>query len=231
MQSKIRRRVVRGCVAVTGLGVAFVALVGFAHTEAGRPLLRYLPGMGGSCPHAELAQMSAVDRDRARARTLAPFAGADSTDSRDALGFVLGTSDRATVVAWARDHGVTCEASGSTLRCDGVPAVALDAHGGESAVAFGFDAADRLVAVDRSARLPDADAASRWVTDRTEQLSSRLGAPSSTRGSAGASHIGRAALSQVSAEFRRVELRAQVSVTNLGRGRFAARESYQALGT
>ena len=201
MQSKIRRRVVRGCVAVTGLGVAFVALVGFAHTEAGRPLLRYLPGMGGSCPHAELAQMSAVDRDRA------------------------------TVVAWARDHGVTCEASGSTLRCDGVPAAALDAHGGESAVAFGFDAADRLVAVDRSARLPDADAASRWVTDRTEQLSSRLGAPSSTRGSAGASHIGRAALSQVSAEFRRVELRAQVSVTNLGRGRFAARESYQALGT
>ena len=66
MQSKIRRRVVRGCVAVTGLGVAFVALVGYAHTEAGRPLLRYLPGMGGSCPHAELAQMSAVDRDRAR---------------------------------------------------------------------------------------------------------------------------------------------------------------------
>lgn len=230
MNAKIRRRVVRGGAVVAGLGIAFVAIVGFAHTEQGRPLLRYLPGMGGSCPHAELAQMSAAERDRVRAQTLASFAGEASTDSREALGFELGASDRASVDAWARSHGLACATSGSTLRCDAVPATALGTDGGESAVAFGFDADDRLIAVDRSGRLPDAASASQWVASRTKTLAARLGTPSASRGLADPDAVARGTLSQVSAEFRRVELRARVSVTNLGRGRFAARESYQALG-
>ncbi|MBX7078759.1 MAG: hypothetical protein K1X88_06180 [Nannocystaceae bacterium] len=215
---------------VLALGsAAFVAVVGFAHTPAGRPLLRYLPGMGSSCPHAAAATMTADDRDRVRVQTLAQYRGEAPAASRDAAGFQLGSASRDEVERWALAHALACTAAGSSLRCDAVPAGALPPGHVADTIHFGFDARDRVVSVDLSSRLPDAAIAAQWVERSDARLRAQLGEPTAQRGEATAAFMARAPLAQVASEFRRTELRAKVSVTNLGHGRFAARETYQQL--
>jgi hypothetical protein len=225
-----RRRKWLRALGVLALGsAAFVAVVGFAHTPAGRPLLRYLPGMGTSCPHAAAATMTADDRDRVRERTLAQYRGDSPAASRDAAGCQLGLASRADVERWAAAHAVSCTAAGSGVRCDAVPAGALPPGHVADAISFGFDARDTVVSVDLSSRLADAAIAAQWAERTDARLRAQLGEPTVSRGEATAVFMARAPLAQVASEFRRTELRAKVSVTNLGHGRFAARETYQQL--
>jgi hypothetical protein len=216
----------RAAIAIVGLGLAFVGVVGFAHTPAGRPLLRYLPGMGSTCPVQ--TAMAPEERDRVRDATLASMKGEEHASSRAALVFELGVTSRDDVAAWASAHTIGCAPDRVTsLRCADVPADALGIHSDE--LSFVFDAHDRLVSLDASARVGDAETAASFAFDRTAELRARLGEPSHVDGEPTAAWVGRGALTQVSAEFRRAELRAKVIATNLGRGRFTVRELYQAL--
>lgn len=224
----IPRRLVRAAIAIAGLGLAFVGVVGFAHTPAGRPLLRYLPGMGSSCPMP--TAMAADERDRLRGELLAGVRGEAHATSRAALRFELGMTSRADVDAWARAHAIACAADrNATLRCADVPADALGTALRSDELAFVFDAQDRLVALDSSSRVRDAETAARFASQRTAELRARLGDPSTVAGEPTAAFVGRGPLTQVSAEFRRAELRAKVVATNLGHGRYTVRELYQAL--
>lgn len=228
MPSKLRR-IRNAAIALTALGGAFVGVLGFAHTEHGRPLLRYLPGMGSSCP-VQTTAMAPTERDRVRVETLASVRGEQSAGTSAALTFELGTTGRSDVVAWAIAHSIECRLEpSSALRCTDVPADALGTGMATDDVAFAFDAGDRLVAVDTSSRVADAETAARFVDRRTTALRSALGEPSQLAGEPTAAYVGRGALAQFSAEFRRAELRAKVIATNLGRGRFTVRELYQSI--
>ncbi|MBC8072561.1 MAG: hypothetical protein IAG13_29840, partial [Deltaproteobacteria bacterium] len=60
-------------------------------------------------------------------------------------------------------------------------------------------------------------------------IEASAGAPSSTRGTATAAHLGRGALSQTTVEFAFDDLRARVVATNMGHGKYVVRELYQSL--
>ena len=221
----ILRRVLQVLGALTGLAVVGVAVIGFAHTERGRPLLRYIPGMG-ACP-LDASTLTAQDRSRVRGEVLAPYAEGHAASSRRALAFELGRTTADDVSAWATSHGITCgPARKLGLRCTAVPARSLDEVAAFDEVAFEFDADGRLVTVTGSASLADATLAADYVAARDLALRDHLGAPATSHGDARAEAV-RGALSQISREFRRSDVRAQVIATNSGRGRFTIREFHQ----
>lgn len=220
----IFRRTLQVLGALTGLVVLGVAVIGFAHTERGRPLLRYIPGMG-ACPLD--APLTAEDRSRVRGEVLAPLAGERAAGSRRALAFELGRTTADDVAAWASSHGIACApARKLALRCTAVPAASLAEVAAFDEVSFDFDAAGRLVMVEGSASLDDATRAADYVAARDLALRDDLGSPTTSRGDARAEAV-RGALSQISREFRRSDVRAQIVATNSGQGRFTIREFHQ----
>jgi hypothetical protein len=84
----IRRRVLQVFGVCAALGTLGVAVIGFAHTELGRPLLQYIPGMG-ACP-LDGVDLTAEDRMRLRGQVLASVAGDTAAGSRQVLSFELG---------------------------------------------------------------------------------------------------------------------------------------------
>jgi hypothetical protein len=203
-----------------------VGLIGFAHTEAGRPLLRYIPGMG-ACP-LDVVALTEDDKRRVRAELLAPLAGERAATDRRALAFELGRTTATEVDAWATAHGVKCVSGRKLeLRCEGVPATAIDRTSGFDAVKFDFDEHGSLIALEASSVLDSADGAATWIADRDAALRDRLGDPAVRKGEPVADEVGKGPLSQISREYRGSDVRAKVAATNTGRGRFSVREFHQ----
>jgi hypothetical protein len=216
----IRRRILQLLGATAALGVLGVAVIGFAHTETGRPLLQYIPGMG-ACPLGP--PLSAEDRMRVRGELLAPLAGVGAATSRRVLAFELGRTSAADVSAWAASHAIQCAPGRKIgLRCTAVPADALGQTHAFDEVSFEFDAGDRLISVEGSANLQDAAVAIDYVATRDLALRDQLGEPTASRDTALAGP-----LSQMSRDFRRSDIRAHVNATNMGRGRYKIREFHQ----
>jgi len=225
MKHPIRRRLLQVFGAASVLGVAFVAVVGVAHTDFGRPLLRYIPGMG-ACP-LDVATLTAEDRMRVRGEQLAALAGAGEARSRTVLAFELGTTTRTDVDAWASSHALQCAPGRSlALRCEDVPASALGDRGFDE-VSFEFDTAGVLLTVESSGLAADAASAAEYVARRDVSLRAALGEPTIVHGDAVAASVSRGPLAQISREFRRSDVRARVIATNLGRGRYGVREFHQ----
>lgn len=224
--SQLRRRLVRGLAATCGVVLLGVGLIGFAHTKAGRPLLRYIPGMG-ACP-LDVATLTEDDRRRVRAEVLAPLVGERAATDRRALAFELGRTTAIDVSAWATAHGVKCAAGRRLeMRCETIPAAAIDHTAGFDTVSFDFDDTGALVAVEASAVLETADGAAAWIADRDHALQGRLGDPAIRRGESVADDVSKGPMSQISREYRGSDVRAKVAATNTGRGRFAIREFHQ----
>ncbi len=203
-----------------------VAVIGFAHTERGRPLLQYIPGMG-ACP-LDAAPVTAEDRMRLRGEVLATRTGEHAARSRHALAFELGRTTTADVSAWAAVHDISCApARKLALRCTPVPAQSIGQPTGFDEVSFDFDLNGRLVMVEASASLNDATRAADYVATRDLELRDNLGAPMSSHGAARAEAVTTGPLSQISREFRCSDVRAQVVATNSGLGRFTIREFHQ----
>lgn len=225
MTHPIRRRLLQVLGASAALGAAFVAVVGVAHTDFGRPLLRYIPGMG-ACP-LDVRTLTAEDRMRVRGEQLAALAGEGEARSRTALAFELGTTTRSDVDKWALAHELECTPGRSlALRCEDVPATALGERGFDE-VSFEFDGAGVLLTVEGSGRAADAASAAAYVASRDVSLRATLGEPTVVHGDAIETAVSRGPLSQISREFRRSDVRAQVVATNLGRGRYGVREYHQ----
>lgn len=225
-RSQLRRRLVRGLGATCGVVLFGVGLIGFAHTEAGRPLLRYIPGMG-ACP-LDVVPLTDDDRRRVRAEVLSPLAGERAATDRRALAFDLGRTTATDVDAWATEHGVRC-GSGRRLelRCESIPAKAIDRATGFDVVSFDFDEDGTLVAIEASSVLDSAAVAATWIADREDALRDRMGDPAIRTGEPVAGEVAKGPLSQISREYRGSDVRAKVAATNTGRGRFAVREFHQ----
>jgi hypothetical protein len=222
----IRRRALQVLGLSAALGMLGVAVIGFAHTEYGRPLLAYIPGMG-ACP-LDVAPLTAEDRMRIRGETLAPLAGEQAAGSRHALAFELGRTTADEVSAWASSHQISCAPGRKlALRCTAVPAGATGQATAFDVVSFDFAPDGRLLMVEGSASLDDAARAAEYVATRDLALRDSLGAPTTSRGDAAAATVTVGPLSQILREFRSSDVHAKVVATNSGQGRFTIREFHQ----
>lgn len=205
MKPSLRRAATWG----SALALAGVALVGAMHTKSGRALL----GLGG-CPFEK--QASAEQVEAYRTKSLASLRTATGkAPSRPALGFLLGSSAKPEVSAWASANGLACteELKGAALRCvgrlaRGDGAVAADAY-------FRFAPEGTLVAADlvHVGTTPAAGLAS------ARRIASELGAKVSASprvvGEDSATALSAGRSSRVGFELRFDDYAVDVSATNL----------------
>jgi hypothetical protein len=223
------RSLKRAAMAVGGFCVASFALIGFAHTRAGRPLLRYIPGMG-ACPMGFDHALSPAAREQQRARALLPFRGAERAASRPALGFALGRSTRSDVAAWQAQFQLAChpDLDGTETTCAGVPQAALGGDGGRADEAsFFFDPQDRLVAVNVARRGLLPAQATQLVKTRARELSEKAGPSSRTVGTLDPEFLAPGRIAEAAVEFRFSDYHADVSATQMGQLGLMEREQYQ----
>lgn len=207
-----------------GLGT-LTALVGVAHTDLGRPLLRLLPSLAG-CP----ANLDAADPTRVeafRVRQLKARAGEAEAMKASAWHFELGSTRRSAVDTWAVREGVVCERArqDSLLRCQ-LPASETCANG-RSTAHLQFDALGRLVAVDLLHPGTSADHAVEHVARVRQKLRREVGPETRASGKMTPQHLEARRFRHASVEYRYSAYVAKVSATNLGAGAVLVREQYQ----
>jgi hypothetical protein len=226
------------------LGSAFTAIVGFAHTAPGKPLLAVMGramGMptaaraGGKCPLGYDVKATPDQKEAARRQFASSHAGTDRAQARPALGFVLDKTTRADITNWATAHDIRCTVpkSGSDLDCSDVPAEALP--DGETGIGlhilwFTFGLGDTLtsaIGVRRDASVETVSSTFRRVTD---EVSREAGPPATTVGDPSPGMLSSGALYQASAEYRFRNYFALTRATNMGpRQGFVITEEYRSL--
>jgi len=232
--------------AVAALAVAGIALMGIAHTPAGRPLLNLLAHSGlarlaGSqaqgCPFGFDRQASAEDRDRAIRAFGQAHAGSGRANARPAGGFRLASSTRPALLEWARSNRVDCHPKGASddLECRAVP-VALLANEGHASGStletawLSFDGDQRLAKVVVVQHLPDARSAWAAFSRLTADMARETGHTPQPAGESSAQGLAAGLLRQSSAELRCRDYYALARATNLGSS-FLLTQEYRALPT
>ena len=221
--SRLRRKLGVGL----GLAVAATALLGFAHTSAGRPLLTWLGRSGaGSCPMG--AQATAAQLEAQRAAAMAPLRGLDPTPSHRALGLTIDTSTPAEVRAWAESRGMECEKSliQSAIRCEGTVAA-----GAIRDVYARFNEGEHLVALDIFRAGDTGSLASARFDERRSRLEAELGPPSETTGEATATYLEAEPLRRAAIAYRFRDYAADVSAVNHAASGVVVREQYRSIPT
>jgi hypothetical protein len=224
-------------------GVSFVGIVGFAHTEPGRPLLAvmgHLLGKSsvareGRCPLGYDVKADPVAKEAARRQFAATHAGRERVRARPALGFQLDETTRADVMRWAARESVKCVVpkTGSDLDCSDVPADALPGRGSGPAfhsLWFTFGARDCLISAVGVRRDPRVEEVSTTFERVTLRISLAAGPPTTVQGDPTPPALSSGALYQASAEYRFVDYFAVARATNLGPAQgFVLTEEYRSL--
>jgi hypothetical protein len=203
-------------------------LIGFAHTEAGRPLLNVLRGAPG-CP-VDLAALQPDRIEASRAAAIAKRRGPAHESSRRALAFTLGETPKAHVLAYLSEHAVPCEdkQQGTVLRCTGAPSEL--SPGGAPRIDdlhLQFDAAERLVAVDLYREGTSSCAAVAWVAEMDERLTRDVGPATGKHGEVSETFLEGGTLRRASNQYRYQGYVAEVSATRFGSRGVRVREQYQ----
>ncbi len=214
----------------SAVALALTGIIGFAHTPPGRPLLKWIPGMGDDgCPIPDVT-LTPEQRDEARATSLVAVAGTAASPAQPALAWSFGTTSRADVERDVAAHGVACEAtSDHALRCTQLPATLAGGMDADTAL-FEFDAKGRLITIDLHEAVPDAAAAVLLHTQRRDALAAEVGPPTSQRGEPDAAWIAGAPLRIAAASFRFSDFRAEIETAHLGHERYRLRDLRQAFG-
>jgi hypothetical protein len=233
-----RVRILGAVRATVGLFALLTLLIVFAHTMAGRPLLRWAARAASphasACPFGYDRGASHEEREAARARFAASHKGATPSSSRPALGFVLDRTTRGDILAWASAHGVSCTAGRGMgdLNCpevrDDLVPEAFRAVGSQE-LWFVFGLGERLISVTTAAHSPRPEAISAAFTSVVTTLDRRAGAPSRVEGDASAEHLSSGPLYQASAEYRFGDYYAVARATNVGPGGYALTAEYRSL--
>ncbi|MGE6757184.1 hypothetical protein ACQKGO_04145 [Corallococcus interemptor] len=233
------RAVRRVLVSTVGVGVLFTAVMGFAHTPSGRPLLKWM-GMSmpqaasaAGCPLGYDAKQSPEQKEAARMHFAAAHRGESPAQARPALGFDLEQTARESLLAWAREHGVKCSVprSQGDLDCEEVPAALFPGLKRQAAirnmwVTFGAD--DRLVSLVAVSRALDPAPISATFRAANATLVTLAGPPLKRDGEGSVEELAQGLLRQASAEYRFQDFYALTRVTNMGDG-FVLTEEYRAL--
>lgn len=221
----LRSRWLHGGVLVT---VGLFGLIGFAHTEAGRPILNALRGAPG-CP-VDLAALAPDRVEAARIVAIAKKRGAAAELSRRALGFTLGSTSKADVIAYLSGHGVACDEQreGSVLRCKGAPSEL--SPGGAPRIDdlhLQFDAAERLVAVDLYREGTSSCAAIAWLGTMNDKLTREVGPATGRQGEVSEAFLESGSLRRAAQQYRYQGYVAELSATRFGERGVRVREQYQ----
>jgi len=226
------------------LGTLFTAVVGFAHTPPGRPLLAVMgrwmgssmtAKAGGKCPLGYDVKASPAEKEATRRQFAAVHAGTERAHARPALGFELDKTTRAEITNWATTHDVKCVVpkAGSDLDCSDVPAEALPSGEpgmGFHSLWFTFGAGDALtsaIGVRRDARVEEISSTFKRVTD---EVSKAAGPPTLVQGDPSPATLSSGALYQASAEYRFRDYFVITRATNMGRAQgFVITEEYRSL--
>ena len=230
--SRTVRRVLGSTLGVAVLGTA---LMGFAHTPPGRPLLRWmgLSMKGAACPLGYDVKASAEQKEAARRDFAALNRGEAPARARPSLGFLLEGTTREQVLAWAREQGVTCSPprTAADLECEQVPAALLPTPGRQVPVNtlwLNFGASGTLVSAIALSRSPDASLLGASFAAVNEALTHQAGPASKQDAETSAAWLSGGLLRQTSAEYRFLDFYALVRATNMGDG-FLLTEEYRAL--
>jgi len=234
MPVHIRRAFAIPLAAALTLLVLFVGVMGFAHTAAGRPLLAVMGRMfrGGSCPLGYDKKVTPAQRQLAAARFTATHRGTLPAAARPALGFTLGQTRRAEVVATLAARGVACaQGTSADLVCLRVPSESLPpAPPGTPPreLWFTFGARDQLLSVVALSREADPRAISDAFGAVTAWVGAQAGPATARAGEGSAAFLAAGALRQASAEFRFSNYYALARATNMGKD-YLLTEEYRAL--
>jgi len=228
--SRARKIVQRTVIALASVMVLLTGVIGFAHTKTGRPLLRYIPGMGGVCPLGMDVKLAPAQRDSLRNQTLAKYRGEQPAASRVVYGFELGKSSRADVDTWTKSNGVACEPKkrDNGIDCKGVPAAAVGGIEAAESIGFLFDAHDAVVAIDLHRSLSP-ERAIAVIDAQSLILKASLGPSTSDRNAHTPAYLTDGKLRQVLVEFAYHDVLAKVMATNVG-STIHQRETYQLVG-
>jgi hypothetical protein len=203
------------------------ALIGFAHTPWGRPLLK-LPLLSALAQHADcpVGSIEPAAFEQVRAAKLRSELGRASASSHPALGFTLGQTHRPEVERWASAQHASCETGfvASVLECEHVT---LDPTPMISHVRLQFDGQERLVSVD----LFRADEQPGKLVARFEELSSELerkvGPSTSSIGTPSVSFLRSAPLQMAVRAYNYRDYVAKATLLNMGKRGLRLREQYQ----
>ncbi len=245
LQPATSRVLWRAVMGLVGASVLFVALMAFAHTERGRPLLTMMFGAGppeqakresgGACPMGfSSTQSTPEEKEVARKRGAEKLRGQNPSSARPALGFELAKTTRADVEAWAAKHSIACKKPkvGADLDCSNVPPEALPEGQLDltaAAVWFRFDPQDRVVGVETVRYTTDLQQGSSNFAGLLQGLTAKLGPPSNTFGEPTAEYLSRGLLSQARASFAFTDYRADASATQINQGKYMISEKYKSL--
>jgi hypothetical protein len=218
---------------------SLTALVGFAHTKAGHPLLAWMAARMGHgaarCPLGYDRAASPANREAWKARFASWHRGDEAAASRPALGFALDLTTRDEVTAWANAHALTCAPSRgrgpADLSCPDVPDTALPEafRGvGTQTLWFTFGNGEHLLSVVAVAHTATADSVAAAYTSVTQTLDRDVGLPRARAGEATPAQLASGALYQASSEYRFRDYYAVARATNVGNG-FALTEEYRSL--
>jgi hypothetical protein len=225
-RSPWRRRAVRALFAAGMLGGAFVGVMGFLHTPAGRPFMKRL---GMSCPARKVTPAQA---EALRMRGVGALRGSAAAPARPALGLSLDTARASDVAAWAKAHGLGCAAKdrpSATYTCTSVPASALSSAAGDGVIdqiVFAFAPDGRLVSVDSLRRTLTAPDAARLFGRIEDDLAAKLGSDGVRVGNPTPAYLEGGAMRTARVQYRFSDYLATVTAMNLS-GRVALREQYQ----
>lgn len=212
-----KRTLIKIAAATTAALLGLTALIGFAHTPAGRPLLALL-GVVPGCP--VLANIDPIKAQEKRQIWVAKKAGAERAPARPALGFELGRAMHAEVTQALAQQGASCATTrkGTALACTR----------GQDDMVVQFDAAQRLVAVDVFHRPHSGERAMALLDATEKQLAAKLGDATQQRGERNAAYLEGARFRQVAFEYRYRDYTARVAATNFGK-ELRVREQYDLL--
>jgi hypothetical protein len=221
--TKSQTKVLYALLGAAAFSLSAIGLIGFAHTEAGRPLLQFIASSAG-CP-VDLEGGDPARVEAFRAEQMRELQGALAPKSRPALGFELGAARRADVEAWAKTVGADCslQRKGSVMSCRGVTASNAPAI---NDLHLQFDEHDRLVAVDAFRAESCENDAVLHLQRTSADLEQRVGAATRVDGKLTSAYLAK--------DYRRSAFSyhyegyvARISATNLGARGVRVREQYQ----
>jgi hypothetical protein len=213
------------------------AVIGFAHTPMGKPLLAWtrplLRATGQSCPLGFDATATPAQREEARFMFSLRHAHPDGllAKSRPALGFTLDVTTREEVAAWATSRGLNCAKprTGPDFECTGVDAAQLpEAYRGSNvdALWFNFGLHGELISLTAVRRDSSAQGVEQTYQLLQKSLTRDAGPLFHTEGDA--SILASAPLRQASSELRFRDYYALVRATNVGDS-YVVTEEYRSL--
>lgn len=222
-------RMLKRAAAGTGISlVAFTGLIGFAHTEAGGPIMQLLMSLSG-CP-VTLDGGDPVAVEEFRVEQMRERAGSQPAAAHPALTFTLGQTRKADVQSWAAATGARCEEKrqGSAIQCTGVP-MPRQGDACEPSIDdlhLQFDAGGRLVALDAFRRGLDGARAVAMFEQTGSRLDVRVGPATAQHGEASADNLESGDYHHASREYHYSDYVARITLTSFpGRG-VRMREQY-----